>query len=131
MTYPISSYPIHYPQDRLYARGGEGPSTSQQPSVGVCPSQQRLFEHHSQCSTPQHYAVIGEDSITLDADDSFTAWQRSTGHMGSEIEISNKSSKQLFKLMAGMDGLCKMSSECRCDECQSQYFDTDFDHVSE
>lgn len=93
-----------------------------------CSAQQR--------STPQHYAIIGADSITIDATDTnpqarmFTAWQRSTGQTGSEIEISNKSSKQLFKLMAGMDGHCKMSSECRCDECQSHYFDCDFDNVS-
>lgn len=45
-----------------------------------------------------------------------------------QIEISNKCSKKLYKLMA--EGICKLSSECRCDECQSHYFDCDFDNVS-
>lgn len=58
----------------------------------------------------------------------FAAWQHNTGQTGSEIEISNKSSKQFFKLMAG-DGTCKMSSECRCDECQSDYFHYEMDNV--
>ena len=43
------------------------------------------------------------DTITLDAGNTtesrrmLAAWQHSTGQTGSEIEISNKSTKQLYK----------------------------------
>lgn len=89
--------------------------------------------------TIKHYSAAGieTDTITLNASDDypesrmFTAWQHSTGQTGSEIEISNKCSKQLYKLMSAEKyGACQFSSECRCDECQSSYFDCDFDSVS-
>lgn len=81
-------------------------------------------------------AGVDPDVITLEASDTypeemFTAWHHGTVQ-GGEIEISNKCSKRLYKLMAAEGrGICKMSSECRCDECQSNYFDCDFDNVSE
>lgn len=80
-------------------------------------------------------AGVDPDVITLEASDTypeemFTAWHHGTVQ-GGEIEISNKCSKRLYKLMAAEGrGICKMSSECRCDECQSNYFDCDFDNVS-
>lgn len=71
------------------------------------------------------------EAITLEASDTypeemFTAWQ---GQNGGEIEISNKCSKKLYKMAAEQYAICKMSSECRCDDCQSHYFDCDFDNV--
>lgn len=45
----------------------------------------------------------------------------------SEI-ISNKSSKEIYKAISKQWGItCKMSDQCRCMECQSHYFDCEFD----
>lgn len=46
--------------------------------------------------------------------------------------ISNKSSKEIYKDLAKEWGItCKMSDGCRCMECQSHYFDCDYDEVSQ
>ncbi|XP_043471589.1 uncharacterized protein LOC122504508 [Leptopilina heterotoma] len=43
-------------------------------------------------------------------------------------EILHKSSKELYKAVAKQWGLtCKMSDHCRCFDCQSRYFDCDFE----
>lgn len=45
--------------------------------------------------------------------------------------ISNKSSKEIYKDLAKEWGItCKMSDGCRCMECQSHYFDCEYDDVS-
>lgn len=45
--------------------------------------------------------------------------------------ISNKSSKEIYKDLAKQCGItCKMSDGCRCMECQSHYFDCEYDDVS-
>ncbi|XP_061397411.1 myb-like protein I [Musca vetustissima] len=42
--------------------------------------------------------------------------------------ISNKSSKEIYKDLAKQCGItCKMSDGCRCMECQSHYFDCEYD----
>lgn len=44
--------------------------------------------------------------------------------------ISNKSSKEIYKDLAKQCGItCKMSDGCRCMECQSHYFDCEYDDV--
>lgn len=56
----------------------------------------------------------------------FAVWEKSQPEF-----ISNKSSKKLYKLAAKQAGItCTMSNECRCMECQSNYFDCEFDDVS-
>ena len=46
-------------------------------------------------------------------------------------EILYKSSKELYKAVAKECGItCKMSDQCRCYECQSRYFDCEYDQVS-
>lgn len=45
--------------------------------------------------------------------------------------MSNKTSKEIYKDLAKQWGItCKMSESCRCMECQSHYFDCDYDDVS-
>lgn len=45
--------------------------------------------------------------------------------------INNKYSKEIYKDLAKQWGItCKMSDGCRCMECQSHYFDCEFDDVS-
>ncbi|XP_030379166.1 uncharacterized protein LOC115627574 isoform X2 [Scaptodrosophila lebanonensis] len=42
--------------------------------------------------------------------------------------MSNKTSKEIYKDLAKQWGItCKMSESCRCMDCQSHYFDCDFD----
>lgn len=43
-------------------------------------------------------------------------------------EIFHKSSKELYKAVAKQFGVtCKMSDQCRCLDCQSHYFDCEYD----
>jgi len=47
-------------------------------------------------------------------------------------EIFHKSSKQFYKAVAAQWGItCKMSDHCRCLECQSRYFDCEYDQENE
>lgn len=46
--------------------------------------------------------------------------------------INNKSSKKIYKAVAKEWGItCKMSEQCRCIDCQGNYFDCEFDEVRE
>ncbi|KAK5648720.1 hypothetical protein RI129_003612 [Pyrocoelia pectoralis] len=43
-------------------------------------------------------------------------------------EIFHKSSKELYKAVAKQFGItCKMSDQCRCLDCQSHYFECEYD----
>ncbi|KAJ9592404.1 hypothetical protein L9F63_015924 [Diploptera punctata] len=43
-------------------------------------------------------------------------------------EILHKSSKELYRAVAAQWGItCKMSDHCRCLDCQSRYFDCEYD----
>ncbi|XP_018567178.1 uncharacterized protein LOC108907843 [Anoplophora glabripennis] len=43
-------------------------------------------------------------------------------------EIMHKSSKELYRAVAKQFGItCKMSDQCRCFDCQSHYFDCEYD----
>jgi hypothetical protein len=45
-------------------------------------------------------------------------------------EILYKSSKELYKAVAKECGIsCKMSDNCKCLDCQSRYFDCEYDQV--
>ncbi|XP_050061560.1 uncharacterized protein LOC126551662 isoform X1 [Aphis gossypii] len=47
-------------------------------------------------------------------------------------EIFHKSSKEFYKAVAAQFGItCKMSDHCRCLECQSRYFDCEYDQENE
>lgn len=46
--------------------------------------------------------------------------------------INNKSSKKIYKAVAKEWGItCKMSEQCRCIDCQGNYFDCEFDEVND
>lgn len=48
----------------------------------------------------------------------------------SDTIINNKSSKKIYKAVAKQWGItCEMSEHCRCMECQSNYFDCEYDEV--
>ncbi|XP_050527733.1 uncharacterized protein LOC126897851 [Daktulosphaira vitifoliae] len=47
-------------------------------------------------------------------------------------EIFHKSSKEFYKAVAAQWGItCKMSDHCRCLDCQSRYFDCEYDQDNE
>jgi len=47
-------------------------------------------------------------------------------------EIFHKSSKEFYKAVAAQWGItCKMSDRCRCLDCQSRYFDCEYDPENE
>ncbi|XP_073981754.1 uncharacterized protein isoform X2 [Rhodnius prolixus] len=49
-----------------------------------------------------------------------------------QIMIVHKSSKELYKALAAQWGItCKMSDHCRCYDCQSHYFDCEYDRDNE
>lgn len=74
-------------------------------------------------------------SNSSDEDGSDGAWQtneNSSQDVQSTVDtvISNKSSKKIYKAVAREWGItCKMSETCRCMDCQSNYFDCEFDEV--
>lgn len=74
-------------------------------------------------------------SNSSDANASDGAWQTSENNshdMQSTIDtiISNKSSKKIYKAVAREWGItCKMSETCRCMDCQSNYFDCEYEEV--
>lgn len=79
----------------------------------------------------QSMEAIEQDDIYPDHSIFQGAWDTGTGTHSTPEILSNKSSKKLYKLAAKEFKLkCKMSNECRCDECQSHYFDCEFDDVS-
>lgn len=46
-------------------------------------------------------------------------------------EIIYKSSKEMYKAVAKECGItCKMSDQCRCYDCQSRYFDCEYEQVN-
>lgn len=54
-----------------------------------------------------------------------------TQELGTPEYIDNKSSKEMYKAAAKQWGItCKMSEQCRCMDCQSHYFDCEYDDVS-
>ncbi|XP_019874623.1 uncharacterized protein LOC109602639 [Aethina tumida] len=45
-----------------------------------------------------------------------------------QVRIMHKSSKELYKAVAKQFGItCKMSDQCRCFDCQSHYFDCEYE----
>lgn len=53
--------------------------------------------------------------------------------MSSQLDtiINNKNSKKIYKAVAKEWGItCKMSEQCRCLDCQGNYFDCEYDEVS-
>lgn len=53
-------------------------------------------------------------------------------HLQSSLDtiINNKSSKKIYKAVAEEWGItCKMSDQCRCIDCQGNYFDCEYDEV--
>ncbi|GFG36141.1 hypothetical protein Cfor_02753 [Coptotermes formosanus] len=50
------------------------------------------------------------------------------GTVAKRPEILHKSSKELYRAVAAQWGItCKMSDHCRCLDCQSRYFDCEYD----
>lgn len=84
-------------------------------------------EHHS-------HDEGGECSSRSDEEDECTdTWidNRSQDYQTStDTIINNKSSKKIYKAVAKEWGItCKMSEQCRCFDCQGNYFDCEFDEV--
>lgn len=85
------------------------------------------------CSSSEQRQDCTSNSSDEDASDG--AWQTnesSSQDVQSIVDtiISNKSSKKIYKAVAREWGItCKMSETCRCMDCQSNYFDCEFDEV--
>ncbi|XP_049807299.1 uncharacterized protein LOC126249662 [Schistocerca nitens] len=57
-----------------------------------------------------------------------SAAQQEAGTPTGRTEILHKSSKELYRAVAAQWGItCKMSDHCRCLDCQSRYFDCEYD----
>lgn len=53
-----------------------------------------------------------------------------TGVTALDMIINNKSSKKIYKAVAKEWGItCQMSEQCRCVDCQSNYFTSEYDEV--
>ena len=84
--------------------------------------------HDNQQTSSQHnlqYENCGEQQQQQQQ------YYQQTDHSQTPEIISNKSSKEIYKDLAKEWGItCKMSDGCRCMECQSHYFDCEYDDVS-
>lgn len=85
------------------------------------------------CSNNEQEQDCSSNSSDENASDG--AWQtnESSSHdVQSTVDtiISNKSSKKIYKAVAREWGItCKMSETCRCMDCQSNYFDCEYEEV--
>ncbi|XP_035786574.1 uncharacterized protein LOC118463806 isoform X2 [Anopheles albimanus] len=93
-------------------------------------------DENTQLVTPNDHAkdngnVLSTDEECSSYSNSHHIYERHNTYPTSELkgpEILYKSSKQLYKAMAKECGItCKMSDQCRCLDCQSQYFDCEYD----
>ncbi|KYM96343.1 hypothetical protein ALC62_12994 [Cyphomyrmex costatus] len=75
--------------------------------------------------------VSSNEKNTEDVDDGDGGDDGSGGPRGADKKakkILHKSSKEFYKAMAKQWGItCKMSDHCRCLDCQSHYFDCDYE----
>lgn len=77
-----------------------------------------------------------EDSSQWNDDDNQSSYSHQTSvyqedELSQDTYINNKSTKELYKAVAKKLGItCKMSSQCRCIDCQSNYFDCEYEDVS-
>jgi len=79
------------------------------------------------------------NNLTMDNDDSsdieWNSHENQLAHRLHDMQandqvINNKSSKELYKAVAKQWGItCKMSDQCRCMDCQSHYFDCEYEEV--
>lgn len=55
----------------------------------------------------------------------------SISQYNSDTIINNKKSKKIYKAVAKEWGItCKMSEQCRCIDCQGNYFDCEYEEVN-
>lgn len=82
---------------------------------------------------------ICSSSLSIDNQNNDDDWESHNSRMEYEnISISqldtiinNKKSKKIYKAVAKEWGItCKMSEQCRCLDCQGNYFDCEYDEVS-
>jgi Domain of unknown function (DUF4802) len=77
---------------------------------------QNQYHHQNQDNSNQYYSDGGHQM----------SYSEAPPPPGKEILY--KSSKELYKAVAKECGItCKMTDTCRCVECQSRYFDCEFD----
>lgn len=74
------------------------------------------------------------DEEDLDDDDDWDSHEHQFQDLNiqsNDTIINNKSTKEIYKAVAKQWGItCKMSEQCRCMECQSNYFDCEYEEVN-
>lgn len=74
------------------------------------------------------------DAEDLDDDDDWDSHEHQFQDLNiqsNDTIINNKSTKEIYKAVAKQWGItCKMSEQCRCMECQSNYFDCEYEEVN-
>lgn len=81
--------------------------------------------------------LTSEEQLSIDNQNLVDDWslhesQLQDIHLQTTLDtiINNKSSKKIYKAVAKEWGItCKMSEQCRCLDCQGNYFDCEFDEV--
>nr|CAD7432238.1 unnamed protein product [Timema monikensis] len=73
-------------------------------------------------------AAQAESAQALDAGGGEKGQMQQPPAVRRPVEIIHKSSKELYRAVAAQWGItCKMSDHCRCLDCQSNYFDCEYD----
>lgn len=103
-------------------------------------------DNHQHCIqlSNEYYSNTDDPNLNCNEDNLSSNWdednQSSYSHqtslyqddeLSSDTYINNKSTKELYKAVAKKLGItCKMSSQCRCIDCQSNYFDCEYEEVN-
>lgn len=101
-------------------------------------------DNHQHCIqlSNEYYANNDDHNLNVDEegsshwdDDNRSSYSHQTNlyqedELSPDTYINNKSTKELYKAVAKKLGItCKMSSQCRCIDCQSNYFDCEYEEV--
>lgn len=72
----------------------------------------------------------GDQQMHHDCPEEQVQYEPATPQQKPGKEIIYKSSKEMYKAVAKECGItCKMSDQCRCYDCQSRYFDCEYEQV--
>ncbi|KAL0119789.1 hypothetical protein PUN28_007912 [Cardiocondyla obscurior] len=96
------------------------------------PSYEYVLEETRMESSALREQVLSDDKSTEDIEDGDNDGKGDSGGGNRKPakgpKILHKSSKEFYKAMAKQWGItCKMSDHCRCLDCQSHYFDCDYE----
>uniref|UniRef100_T1GXU1 DUF4802 domain-containing protein n=1 Tax=Megaselia scalaris TaxID=36166 RepID=T1GXU1_MEGSC len=89
-------------------------------------------EYSSENNENENSTLSNEDEDESENDCSYSTFSEQYTLPDQQGFINNKSTKKMYKAVAKEWGItCKMSDQCRCLDCQSNYFGCDYDYTEQ